>query len=1104
MYQLNAIGTIEMEMTVIRLQLKRQFRRGLKFTELFSHVHIFYAQERGNATVLAEKIMEILSVDKKSGTVKLVCEDWMIKRAFIFDLKPYIPCEDSVRTGNDTSHSDSMLQSSIRKWESQNGQGVIPEIGKVKRNHGEMYIQLNSDYPVCALEQCTHIKLVWWFHKFDRAVYRKCVECYPPYENAPRTGVFASRSPVRPNPLAMTVTKVLRFDSMNGRIYIQDAECFDMTPCLAIWPYEEQSDLRMKVRVAPWMQQWPEWLNDNSADTVKGKLDLHTKSSREVPRLYDENYKEEWEKMLTAKTQNKNTGIIIKGARENNLKGIHCSIPYGKITAVAGVSGSGKSSLVHDTIYSECKRRMELLSGYDSGGRKPKVDSMSGVIPAVLISQKEIGKNSRSTVGTYSNAYEYLRLIYALCGIRYCPQCRTKINTTTHVCSNCKRLVMDLTPSGFQYTDPESMCPVCNGTGVKQQIDLSELVENPELSILDGASSWWGKLRNFMNQPNANWTKGQVIALAQEMNVNLELPWRELPEQFRYQLLYGSGSKTVTFHYKNKNNGRNGEICRPVEGVWHIVERLCLEKDNAVLSGKLIKKVTCDCCDGERLNAEARLVSIGDMRYPRAAGLTFSEMLEWCRSIPKWIIREEAQKIKGYVQKLFYVSQCAEKLGIGYLELSRNTSSLSGGESQRLKLLNGFENQLSGILYVLDEPSKGLHPKDYGKVADLMYQLKENGNTVLMVEHNVDMIRIADWLIEIGPGAGEKGGYLIAQGDRKQLLKEADTQTVKYIRKEKQPVIYRKKDLSVLSWMRVHGANYHNLKHITVKIPIHAMTCVCGVSGSGKSSLVNGVLFNNISRLIKGNRKLDYCNGIDNAESFRKVVMVEQSAIGKTPRCVPATYMGIMDQIRERFAMSPQAVQQGVTAAEFSFNNSSGQCPGCRGAGQIQLGFSQDIWVTCPSCKGQRYQKKVLSITHQGKNIYEVLQMSIDEAVTFFKDTQTIYHMLKTLQEVGLGYIRLGQSSTTLSGGEASRLKLAKELTGNDNTDILYLIDEPTTGLHDSDVENLLRLFQKLIDNKNTIILIEHNKQVLTHCDYVIELGPGAGSAGGYIVSGKL
>lgn len=1102
MYQLNAIGRLKKEMSGITLRLGREFRRGLKFIELFSHIHVFYAEERGENTVLSEKIMEVLSADKKNGILKLCCNDWKMEQAYVFDLKPYIPCEDSVRKSSCISYnSDHIQEAQIKEWQAKSGQGMLPQIGKVRKNNGKIYLQLDSEYQLSAFSGCSHIKLIWWFHKFDSAAYRGCVECSPPYENAPRTGVFATRSPVRPNLLAMTITRVLKYDINMGRIYIQDAECFDMTPCIAIWPYCEQSDLIREARVAFWMEQWPKWLNEGSADTVKGKLDSHSRNPQEISGLCDEAYKEEWEKLLAEDEQSENTAIYVKGARENNLKGIDCSIPYRKVTAVVGVSGSGKSSLVQDTIYAECKRRMGCLTEHDSDMKKPNIDSISGAIPAVLISQKEIGKNSRSTVGTYSNAYDYLRMIYALCGIRYCPQCGERIERDSLVCRRCERLLFELTPASFNYTNPESMCPVCNGSGEKEQIDITGIIEDPKISILDGASSWWGKLRNFIRNPNANWMKGQVIGLAQKMNVDLEAPWCELPEEFRHQLLYGSGTDPVVFNYTNKKNGRKGEICRPVEGVCHIIERLCSEKNNTALTGKFIKKVLCDYCQGERLNAEGRLVSIGNIRYPQAAGMTFAEIIQWCRTIPALLERKEAERVKGYVQKLFRLALCAEELGIGHLELSRSTASLSGGEAQRMKFLAGMQNQLSGVLYVLDEPSKGLHPKDYSKIAGMINRLKQNGNTVLMVEHNEDMIRIADQLIEIGPKPGEKGGYLIGEGSIPQLLMHSDSQTVRYMKKREQLIIYRKKDPETLSWMCIHGARYHNLKNITVTIPVHAITCICGVSGSGKSSLVNGVLFQDISKLIRGDRNLEFCDSIENADIFARIVMIEQSAIGKTPRSVPATYMGVMDEIRELFAMTREAEQAGLTAAAFSFNSSSGQCAKCRGEGQIQPGFLRDIWVTCPDCKGKRYQKQILDITFRGRNIYDVLEMSVDEAADFFKSTETICRVLDILREVGLGYLKLGQSSTALSGGEASRLKLAKELAGKDNAETLYLIDEPTTGLHFSDVGNLLRLFQKLIDNGSTIILIEHNKQILDNCDWLIELGPGAGKEGGYVVS---
>lgn len=1179
MYYLNVIGELVAEGEKVVLKLKKEYRRGLKYAELFSHLHVFYKDRMNNFEVLHEMIMEMLSVDMKKGVIEFIPRNLgqgkaeafdhqsnsMQKKVEVFDVKPYFPCEDSVRNSECKSEQVKVGTKVFLKPGNTSKIGyTLEDIGQIKNRDGKKYIELKQGDALLDLEGCSHIKIIWWFHKFDEANYRRCVECDPPYENAPRTGVFATRSPVRPNPIALTIARMERYDPIKRRIYINDIECFDGTPCIAIWPYRKE-DLVMDIKLPQWLEHWPRWLEDRSNSEFTGKAGRIDSAQESIYYEGEEVTEAEIQELFALKEErNDAEGIYVEGARENNLKGINCTIPYHKITAVVGVSGSGKSSLVQDTIYTECQRRMGCLTDDSKIMRKPNMDGMYGSIPAIMISQKEIGKNSRSTVGTYSNAYDYLRIIYAAVGIRHCPECghpihpiseeeilsllqkkdrvriydinkleimegtlTEKVRTaltkshgalyagineeaalillqTRQKCYVCDRLMFELTPTAFNYSDVESMCPECNGYGEKNIIDSNSIIENPELSILEGASSWWGKLRNFQKNPNANWMKGEVIGLAEAMKVDLEKPWIELPEEFRKKVIYGSEGELVTFQYSNKKNGRTGTIVRPVEGVFHILERLYSENDHTDVLSKYVKKVVCDCCNGERLNAEGRLVSIGEIRYPQVAQMAFHDIVTWCRNQPRILPKTHFELIEGSLQRLYELSVCAEQLGLGYLELDRNTATLSGGEGQRLKFLSSMQNRLTGVLYIMDEPSKGLHQKDYGKIANMIEDLKRSGNTVIMVEHNEDMIKIADNVIEIGPSAGDQGGYLMGEGSLEAMCSHQGTQLSRYFKEDNSKSMYTPRQLTSQVWLEIEGVKYHNLKNITLSLPVNAVTCICGVSGSGKSSLMKGVIFPEVTKLIKHSGVLQYSSQIKNADLFDSIILVEQSAIGRSPRSVPATYIGIMDTIRELFSETEDAQAAGINVASFSFNNAEGQCDHCHGDGQIEPKFLQDIWITCPSCNGKRYNKHILGVKYQGKDIAQVLQMSVTEAGKFFcekSEKKEMKKALKILEEVGLGYLKLGQSLVTLSGGEASRLKLAKELISKTKKHTLYLIDEPTTGLHFSDIENLIKLFQKLVEEGNTIVLIEHNKQIIRNCDWIIELGPGAGYEGGYVIS---
>lgn len=1129
MYNIYSIGTISANDHCTTVSLRSQYRKALKYLDRFSHIHIIYIVDNNDKVQLMSIIARVISVDMEDCSVIVEPVGNDLQEGILIDIKPYFPCEDSVKTDHVISNELRYLKADKLDEDSYK----LNSAGTIFNRSGEIYIQFN-EMPVIT---SPYIKVLWWFSKFDSNMYRRTVECDPPYENAPRSGIFATRSPVRPNPIAMTVVRVIKADIDARRVYVDLNECFDNTPCLGVWNYGLNKDYVSNVQVPEWLDHWPEWKTETS-----NYSDIDIDANSELSAILEANKQscdDDKKELLRSTDEERNQDhLFIKGARVNNLKGINIKIPYGKITAVVGVSGSGKSSLVKDTVYAECRRRMGYLNSERNLLQKPDMEYMTGAIPAVMISQKEITAGSQSTVGTYSDAYDYLRIIYSVVGVRHCPHCGNEIIPlkedtiiellsridnavicdldkvpingksldkkiefalqagkgafyacidnkyvlfqTRDKCYRCDRIMFSLTPASFSYTNPESRCSLCSGKGTVMELDESLLIERPELSLLDGASSFWGRLRNFIASPNANWMKGQVIALANRMNIDLQLPWKKLPENYRRALIDGI-DETVTFTYDNKKNGRRGEITRPVEGVRQIVRRLYDGSRNMDSITRYMKEQKCSCCQGERLNQEGRNVTIGRMRYPEVAAMSFTDISVLCKHLPEILGHIRYSQVRSYVIRLNELADAAIRLGIGYLELNRVTDTLSGGESQRLKLLTTIQNKMTGILYVLDEPSKGLHPDDYGRIAGMMKELVRNGNTVLMVEHNEDMIKIADNIIEIGPGAGENGGCLIGEGSLEAMINNNGTQTGRYLCSQ-----YSKNRHKIINkdFIELSGLNSNNLKNIDIRFPKNALTCICGVSGSGKSTLMKKEIY---ARMNSSNE-------------FREVILMDQKPVGKTSRSVIATYMEVMDLIRNQFASTDEATELGLDDNVFSFNSEKGQCSVCKGEGRLKLPYTEDDTITCPECCGRRYKKNILNIRYKNKNIADVLDMTIEEACEYWSSNSEISRILNVIREVGLEYLKLGQSITTLSGGEASRIKLAKRLIKGKNSNTLFLFDEPTTGLHFSDIDKLTVLIRKIIDQGNTVIAIEHNRQFLEERDWMICLGPGAGQMGGTII----
>ncbi|HHY34656.1 MAG TPA: excinuclease ABC subunit UvrA [Firmicutes bacterium] len=911
--------------------------------------------------------------------------------------------------------------------------------------------------------------------------------------------------------------------------------------------------------------------------------------------------------------------IVIKGARQHNLKNIDLEIPRNTLTVITGISGSGKSSLAFDTIYAEGQRRyIESLSAYARQFLglmdKPDVDYIEGLSPAISIDQKAGSRNPRSTVATVTEVYDYLRLLFARIGHPHCPSCGKPISRQTvdqiadqimslpegtrfsvlapmvrgrkgeyekvfqdvqragylrvrvdgvtaevsefigkrlekqkkHnievvvdrlvvkpgirerlidsleaalslsgklvgieipgqedmlwspelYCPDCGVSIAELEPRLFSFNNPFGACKVCNGLGVNMEIDPDLVIPDKRKSIADGAVAPWN------GSPDGYYAQ-LLQAVADHYGFSTEVPVGELTDEQLNIILYGAPGERILFRYENAY-GRVRENWIEFEGVVHNLERRYKQADSDWARMEIEEYMAfkpCPACHGTRLRPEALAVTVGDKNIAEVTAMSVDEALSFVNSL-RLTPREEAiagQVLKEIRARLTFLTD----VGLGYLTLSRTAGTLAGGEAQRIRLATQIGSGLVGVLYVLDEPTVGLHPRDAGRLLDTLEKLRDLGNTLLVVEHDEETMRRADHIIDIGPGAGEHGGRVVAQGTLEEIMANPASITGKYLSgKIKIEVPPRRKPDG--RYLEIRGAREHNLKNIDVKIPLGLFVCVTGVSGSGKSTLVDDILYRKAALLLHGaHLKPGAHDRIDGLEYLDKVIKIDQSPIGRTPRSNPATYTGVFSDIRELFAMTPEAKMRGYKQGRFSFNLRGGRCEACRGEGiiRIQMQFLPDVYVPCEVCGGKRYNSQTLEVRYRGKNIADVLDMTVEEAMELFSSMPRIRHKLATLYDVGLGYIKLGQPATTLSGGEAQRVKLATELSRRGNERTLYILDEPTTGLHFQDVHRLIEVLQRLVDAGSTVLVIEHNLDVVKCADYVIDLGPEGGDAGGYLVA---
>ena len=912
--------------------------------------------------------------------------------------------------------------------------------------------------------------------------------------------------------------------------------------------------------------------------------------------------------------------IFVKGARENNLKNIDVDIPRDKLVVLTGLSGSGKSSLAFDTIYAEGQRRyVESLSSYArmflGQMEKPDVDYIDGLSPAISIDQKTTSKNPRSTVGTVTEIYDYLRLLWARVGTPHCPKCGKEIQQQTidqiidqvmalpeatriqvmapvvrgkkgthqkifedarksgyvrcradgslydlteeipldknkkhnieivvdrlvikedihrrltdsvetaaalagglvvinivnedrdilfsqnYACEDCGISIEELSPRMFSFNNPFGACPTCTGLGSQLKVDVDLIIPNKDLSILDGAitASGWNNVKGD------SISRMYFEALAKQYKFKLTTPVKDLPPEVLDVILYGTKGEKLKLTYERENG--QGTLMQAFEGVVNNLERRYRETQSDAMRRDLeecMAERPCPDCGGKRLRKEALAVTVGGISIDAFCRKSVNDALAFVDGLEltpqKHLIADRI--LKEIKNRLGFL----QSVGLQYLTLSRAAATLSGGESQRIRLATQIGSSLMGVLYILDEPSIGLHQRDNDMLLDTMKHLRDLGNTLLVVEHDEDTMRAADYIVDIGPGAGVHGGQVVACGTAEEVMNTPGSITGDYLSGRKKIPVPTERRKGNGNFLTIRGAAENNLRNVDVSIPLGTFTCVTGVSGSGKSSLVNEILFKRLAAdLNRAKTRPGKHASIEGEEFLDKVIDIDQSPIGRTPRSNPATYTGLFNDIRELFASTPDAKSRGYNAGRFSFNVRGGRCEACQGDGllKIEMHFLPDIYVPCEVCKGKRYNRETLEVRYKGKNIYEVLEMTVEEALPFFENLPRLYNKLQTLYEVGLGYVKLGQPSTTLSGGEAQRVKLATELAKRSTGQTIYILDEPTTGLHTADVHKLIEVLQKLVEVGNTVVVIEHNLDVIKTADHIIDLGPEGGDGGGNIV----
>ena len=913
--------------------------------------------------------------------------------------------------------------------------------------------------------------------------------------------------------------------------------------------------------------------------------------------------------------------IIVKGARVHNLKNVSLEIPRDKLIVFTGLSGSGKSSLAFDTLYAEGQRRyVESLSAYArqflGQMNKPDVDYIEGLSPAISIDQKTTSKNPRSTVGTITEIYDYLRLLYARIGIAHCPKCgkviskqsvdqivdqvmalgdKTKIQilapiirgkkgthekvldnikkngyvrvrvdgeiyelaeediklekTKKHnieavidrliikegmegrlsdsleaalrlaeglviinvigdkdilfsenfACADCGISIQEFEPRMFSFNAPYGKCDKCDGLGTLMEIDPNLVIPNKNLSVMEGAIATWGEGR----LKEDSWTYAILQALSKEYDLDLNKPIKELSKEHLYLLLYGTDGHKLSITYTK--DGVKGLYSYSYDGEINSLIKRYKETNSDVIKNEIeqyMSNKACPKCKGARLNNEVLAVTVGGKNIYEFTKMSIKEELEFISSIT---LSEKERIISGQIVKEIRSRlEFLVNVGLDYLNLSRSSGTLSGGEAQRIRLATQIGSALMGVLYILDEPSIGLHQRDNDKLIQTLKNLREVGNTVIVVEHDEDTMREADYIVDIGPRAGEHGGQIIAAGPVNEIMACKESITGQYLTGEKSIKVPEERRKGNGNFITVTGAKENNLKNLNVKFPLGVLTMVTGVSGSGKSTLVNEILYKGLNKIVnKSKNPTGAYKEITGYENIDKIIDIDQSPIGRTPRSNPATYTGTFDIIRELFSQTPEAKMRGYKPGRFSFNVKGGRCEACSGDGiiKIEMQFLSDVYVPCEVCKGKRYNRETLEVKYKGKNIDDVLNMTVEEALEFFENIPRIKNKIQTLKDVGLGYIRLGQPSTQLSGGEAQRIKLAFELSKRSTGKTLYILDEPTTGLHVDDVNRLVEILQRLVDAGNTVIVIEHNLDMIKCADYIIDLGPEGGDKGGTLVA---